>query len=104
MEVRLDRALTTSEWLQKFPIAKLYNLECISSDHNPILLVPQASARINAPFRYKFENTWMSEPMCEVIVKDGWTKETAVSILEKIKTYSQNLAIWGKEVTGNFNG
>lgn len=50
MEARLDRALTTSEWLQKFPIAKLYNLECISSDHIPILLVPQASARINAPF------------------------------------------------------
>lgn len=41
----------------------------------------------------------MSEPMCEVIVKDGWAKETTVSILEKIKTCSQSLAICGKYVT-----
>ncbi|XP_074373815.1 uncharacterized protein LOC141714180 [Apium graveolens] len=71
MEVRLDRALTNTEWLSLFPMAKLYNIEGTSSDHSPILLVPQVVAHIHAPYRFKFENAWMMEPMCEVIVQDA---------------------------------
>lgn len=70
MEVRLDRALTNLDWLFMFPMTKLYNLEGTSSDHCPILLVPQVLTRPKALCRFKFENAWMMEPMCEILVKD----------------------------------
>ncbi|XP_074356478.1 uncharacterized protein LOC141696197 [Apium graveolens] len=104
MEVRLDRALTNLAWLGLFPLAKLYNLESTSSDHSPILLVPQVVAKINAPFRFKFENAWMMEPMCEIIVNDGWLRDIEASVLQKIKTCSGSLTTWGREITGNFGG
>lgn len=36
IETRLDRALTSKEWLDIFPLAKLYNLEGSPSDHSVI--------------------------------------------------------------------
>ncbi|KAK1373805.1 hypothetical protein POM88_029998 [Heracleum sosnowskyi] len=66
MEVRLDRALTTEVWLNMFPMAKLYNVEGTTSDHSPILLVPQVISKVITPYRFKFENASMTEPMCEV--------------------------------------
>ncbi|KAK1382242.1 Endonuclease/exonuclease/phosphatase family protein [Heracleum sosnowskyi] len=45
-EVRLDRALTILPWLNMFPLVKLYNLEGSSSDHSPIMLVPQVCEKL----------------------------------------------------------
>ena len=36
--VRLDHALASSEWLQKFPTTKLHHLSGFSFDHKPIWL------------------------------------------------------------------
>lgn len=102
MEVRLDRVLTTEVWLDMFPMEKLYNVEGTTSDHSPILLVPQAISRVITPYRFKFENAWMVEPMCEVLVRDGWSSDSEASVTQKIKTCSNSLAIWGKEITGSF--
>ncbi|KAL8104292.1 hypothetical protein AgCh_028495 [Apium graveolens] len=102
MEVRLARALTTEVWLNMFPMANLYNLEGTTSDHSPILLVPQVISKVKAPYHFKFENAWMIEPMCEVIVRDGWSSDNEANILQKIRTCSHSLAIWGREITGNF--
>ncbi|XP_074347588.1 uncharacterized protein LOC141686452 [Apium graveolens] len=38
VEIRLDRALASSSWLELFPYAKLYNLEGSPSDHSAIFL------------------------------------------------------------------
>lgn len=104
MEVRLDRALVSLSWLNMFPMAKLYNLEGTSSDHSPILLVPQVINRIQAHFRFKFENAWILEPMYEVIVKEVLDSDKDATISQKIKICGQSLASWGKEITGNFSG
>lgn len=71
-EVRLDRALTTSSWLDLFPLAKLYNLDGSTSDHSPLLLVPQQKSVYNNQRRFRFENVWLTEPMCEQLIKDVW--------------------------------
>ncbi|KAK1401084.1 Endonuclease/exonuclease/phosphatase family protein [Heracleum sosnowskyi] len=64
MEVRLDRALMTDTWLTMFPVATLYNLEGSESDHSPLLLVPKRNENRKAYSRFRFENAWLSEPMC----------------------------------------
>ncbi|KAK1372464.1 hypothetical protein POM88_028657 [Heracleum sosnowskyi] len=40
MEIRLDRALVSSNFMNQFTDAKLVNLKISTSDHNPILLEP----------------------------------------------------------------
>ena len=35
---RLDRAVATMKWIEKFPVTKVMHLECGSSDHEPILI------------------------------------------------------------------
>lgn len=42
--------------------------------------------------------------MCTHIIKDGWKGDREVTIQEKIKSCSEKLAVWGKEITGNFSG
>ena len=37
---RLDRAVATIDWLEKFSDTKVVHLECGSSDHKPIVIFP----------------------------------------------------------------
>lgn len=83
---------------------KLYNLEGAPSDHSTILLVPQVYNRSARKHRFKFENAWLTEPMCTQIIKYGWQGDQEVTIQEKIKSCSEKLAVWGKEITSNFSG
>lgn len=103
-EVRLDRVLTSTAWLNLFPLAKPYNLEGASSDHSPIFLVPQQIVKTGSSYRFRFENAWLTDPMCEQLVKDGWEGDMRANIKYKVKACSERLAIWGKEITGNFSG
>ncbi|XP_074336431.1 uncharacterized protein LOC141673577 [Apium graveolens] len=104
MEIRLDRALTNESWLNYFPLEKLYKLDGAPSDHSAILLVPQILNRKPKVYRFKFENAWTTEPMCEQLVRESWLHSQDNNIQEKIKMCSDNLAVWGKEITGNFSG
>ena len=37
---RLDRAVSTADWIDLFPSTKVQTLSCVSSDHRPILILP----------------------------------------------------------------
>lgn len=104
MEIRLDIALTNASWLELFPVAKLYNLEGSTLDHNPLLLVPQQKVKNNRPHRFRFENAWLTEPMCEQLIRDSWTEGTSLEIQQKVKRCGEKLLVWGKELTNNFSG
>ncbi|XP_030498113.2 uncharacterized protein LOC115713770 [Cannabis sativa] len=72
IEVRIDRAVVSQNWLDMFPIAKLLNLEVSTSDHCPLLLLIGNAIKIAANRCFKFENSWLREPMCLQIVKETW--------------------------------
>lgn len=38
---RLDRAVSTVDWFNLFPVTKVKMLVCASSDHSPILVLPE---------------------------------------------------------------
>ncbi|KAL8088671.1 hypothetical protein AgCh_038446 [Apium graveolens] len=76
MEIILDRALTNESWLNNFPMAKLHNLEGAPSDHSAILLVPQVLNRGARKYRFKFENAWLTEPMCEQLREIFWRQRS----------------------------
>jgi len=39
---RLDRAVSTADWIDLFPAVKVQTLSCVSSDHNLILILPDS--------------------------------------------------------------
>lgn len=69
---RLDRAFANSEWWQKFPLCKLTVTHTISSDHDPIIMEPMCVNQSRKQFRFKFENTWLSEPNFKKEVIEYW--------------------------------
>ena len=38
---RLDRAMATTDWIELFSATKVVHLECGSSDHKPIIIIPK---------------------------------------------------------------
>ena len=51
---RLDRAIATMEWIEKFPATKVMHLECGSSDHKPILICLNGIPKIRQkPWRFE---------------------------------------------------
>uniref|UniRef100_A0A803PRW0 Reverse transcriptase domain-containing protein n=1 Tax=Cannabis sativa TaxID=3483 RepID=A0A803PRW0_CANSA len=103
VEVRLDRALVTSSWQQVFPNATLTNLEFTTSDHSPIYLEPIVCNNFVSPRRFRFENTWLKEPLCMEIVRDCWESNEVNCFAEKLSLCAEKLSSWGKEITGTLN-
>ncbi|XP_074356448.1 uncharacterized protein LOC141696167 [Apium graveolens] len=103
VEIQLDRAVASTSFLQQFQEAKLTNMEVTTSDHCPLLLEPVVMIKSGTfTKRFRFENAWLREPMCKSIVEDIWNNSTGKSWQEKIIACSNNLAVWGKEITGSF--
>lgn len=102
MEVRLDRALTCSSWLQSFPLSKFYNLEFSVSDHSPLLLVPKPVNVQVLPSHFRLENSWLTKPLCEQLTRDSWKLDSTGDIQQKVKRCGEKFWSWGKELLGNF--
>lgn len=102
-EIRLDRALTSGYWLSLFLGVKLYNVEETTSDHSPILLVPDEVKKIAGKRKFHFENAWLTEPWCKQLVTESWELGNNADIQTKIKHVSDNLFQWGQEITGKFS-
>uniref|UniRef100_A0A803PNG6 RNase H type-1 domain-containing protein n=1 Tax=Cannabis sativa TaxID=3483 RepID=A0A803PNG6_CANSA len=102
VEVRIDRALVSQTWLHLFPSGKLWNLEATTSDHSPLNLVLSHSAGAVKVRVFRFENSWLKEPLCFKIIEDVWSSNSGSHVSDKIKFCSDALLIWGKDYFGNF--
>lgn len=102
-EVRMDRVLANPSWVDIFHTAKLYNMEGSPSDHSPLLLIPEVAHKGVRKRHFKFENAWLTEPMCFQIVKSYWEEEDNSNVLQKLKCCAESLNIWGQKITGCFS-
>ncbi|KAF4369499.1 hypothetical protein G4B88_016439 [Cannabis sativa] len=84
-----------------FPCATLSNLDYSSSDHAAIYLEPVLPTVFAPHHRFRFENTWLKEPLCTEIVKDCWEFGHDYSLGGKLNLCAEKLKEWGKEITGN---
>lgn len=103
VEIRLDRAVASSSWLNLSKDARLVNLETSTSEHNPILLEPIVSIDLPRIRNHKFENAWLREPVCKLIVEDSWSKNQDESLPVKIVRCIEEVAAWGQDFTSNFH-
>uniref|UniRef100_A0A803PA04 Reverse transcriptase domain-containing protein n=1 Tax=Cannabis sativa TaxID=3483 RepID=A0A803PA04_CANSA len=103
IEVRPDRALISTSWNQLFHSATLSNLGFATSDHSPLFLEPVVVNNFAPSRRFRFENSWLKEPLCFEIIRDVWSQEHNISISNKINMFAEKLSSWGKELTGTLN-
>lgn len=103
VEIRLDRVLANTQWLDLFDGAKVYNLEGSPSDHSPLLLCPEVQQRANKKRSFRFENAWLTEPMCFQIIKECWKEESNDNVMQKLNRCADSLQVWGQEITGCFS-
>ena len=70
---RLDHVVATSDWLLRFPSARVYHLEGRWSDHKPIWV---SSEPMVLPKRrpFRFEEVWTSDQGCENVIEASWKK------------------------------
>lgn len=76
IQVRLDRALATSTWLDFFPNYSVVHSAGMVSGH--LALVVQLGARQRRPQRSmkirRFEEKWVTKAECEEVVREAWNK------------------------------
>ncbi|KAL8111889.1 hypothetical protein AgCh_019552 [Apium graveolens] len=80
-----------------FPLAKVYNLEGSPSDHSLLLLVPKRHTGGNTKRQFRFENAWLTEPMCFQIIKDRWEEDENNNVVQKIDKCAESLNVWVKK-------
>jgi len=100
---RLDRALVTAEWLNKWPSSSQFILNRNFSDHCPILLISKNVDWGPKPFR--IFDCWLQEKSFRDAVTSCWSQVSTRGwggfvLKEKIKHLKQKLKLWHKEHFG----
>lgn len=68
---RLDRAVSTVDWLAMFLVTKVVHLESGTLDHKLIMIYLEGfPKRVNKPWR--FEQMWMRDESCREVIEDAW--------------------------------
>lgn len=95
IQERLDRGLSTKEWLELFPDAEVRVLEVSISDHMPLYLQLNRKIYVPKDKRFHFENMWIQEKDCRNIIEDCWKNGDSNDLLEKMARCCARLEEWG---------
>ena len=105
IQLRLDRALATPEWLVKFAGMRVYHLVDSTSDHCALLLntsPPHRSSHIKC---FHFEALWTKNMECREIIESSWGMgidlSTPEGIMENLKLCAFELSSWSSSVYGH---
>ena len=105
IRIRLDRCMATNFWFQKFPGTRIHHLNCMSSDHSPLLINLSGLPEPRKKRCFRFEEMWLSDPTCGETVEEVWsnTRESnpSIAILKKVAKCEQELTWWNKHNFGH---
>ena len=103
---RLDRALTTTDWVNLFPMARLHRLTSLATDHSPLVLCFVGKTNAKKPKKlFKFESMWLKELRCEEVVMEAWSEGLASStnfpLVACLNACRSRLDAWNKAEFGH---
>ena len=92
--------MSSAAWYDLFPATKVITLVCVSSDHSPILVLPEGI--ISKPQRpWRFEQMWLEKQGCHDTVKRAWkaiSLEPPMSrVIQNVDTCKTQLKAWNKK-------
>jgi hypothetical protein len=99
---RLDRALVNEACLTMHPDASLQHLDCMRSDHRPILLETEQQLEVLIHGKKFFEAKWLREESFRSVVEQAWAraeaKMTDGGVLAKLAHMHSTLHAWDADV------
>ncbi len=103
IQVRLDRALISNEWILHYKCSLSAQVR-VGSDHYPIFFsADQCFFKKNFPFR--FEKMWTLHPNLESLIQEWWNinvEGTALfRVAAKLKNVKKSIKFWNKTTFGN---
>ena len=103
---RLDRAVTTTNWLDMFLATKVVHLECDSSDHKPLIIRLKGN-QIKQRRPWRFEQMWLEDTRCSEVVDLAWRRNfpgnPIAQVEGKIKECQVKLKQWSHVSFGSIN-
>ena len=105
IQLRLDRALATPKWIEKFEGMRVYHLVDSTSDHCALLLTASPPQRSSYAKRFHFEALWTKNEACREVIESSWGMEVDLStlegIMENLKLCASELSNWSSSVYDN---
>ncbi|XP_074296243.1 uncharacterized protein LOC141624234 [Silene latifolia] len=99
-QCRIDRAMGTNEWLDRFPYARLIHLEREWSDHSPIKLVlDRREGKKEYIHKFRFEQMWAGEEGCEDAIRRG-VERGGGEMMNTLSSCAKELQSWKKTSIG----
>nr|POE60460.1 hypothetical protein CFP56_52631 [Quercus suber] len=103
---RLDRAVASLAWGERFKEARVYHLSNSASNHSPLSLhfFVKKKKRFKRKI-FRFESMWLKDRKCENIVKNAW-EEGSMSVgsfpISRCMELCRNrLEVWNKREFGH---
>ncbi|CAH9089342.1 unnamed protein product [Cuscuta epithymum] len=96
LEQKLDRILVNDAWWDSFTGAQAVSVEAPASDH--MALQVQVKHRVPNGRRrfFKFENNWIKEDACRIVVTSSWEATRQRPINERIGFCATELTRWDR--------
>ncbi|KAK9289093.1 hypothetical protein L1049_017564 [Liquidambar formosana] len=107
VEMRLDRSLINSHWIDAWNNSYCITLPQVNSNHHPLLLVATHNS-FSGPRPFRFIDAWTYHSSFMKIVSDCWKSTIAYGcpmfiLREKLKRLKLCLKAWNKEVFGHID-
>ena len=105
---RIDRAVATQSWCNRFSAFKVTNGDPRHSDHRPIIIDTQGGAkrqqgatRSSTP---RIEAKWLEEEDCRAMVENAWKKGVQLEgkgVAAAVKGVMGELVDWSRNILGD---
>ncbi|OMO64639.1 reverse transcriptase [Corchorus capsularis] len=100
---RLDRALITNSWLERFSHSTEKHVISNVSDHLPLVISIQEQPTVQwrGPKPFRFESMWCTPDGFEQVVREAWTNDGHKGISNNLMACKRALSTWNRSVFGN---
>ncbi|XP_050281711.1 uncharacterized protein LOC126722610 [Quercus robur] len=99
---RLEHAVATEDWKEKYPECIVTHLHSHALDHFPIVLQTKPTRNLNtrSTRSFWFEESWLLWEDCDVVVQEAWNKGEGIRsglsrIKDRIACCGLELHAWG---------
>ena len=104
---RLDRAVASPSWCQRFPFYKVVHGDPRHSDHRALIVQVESEGRRKRQRGrkglFRFEPKWLEEDQCGTVVDNAWGREINArggSVMDALKGVAKDLTEWSTTCLG----
>ena len=96
--LRLDRALATQNWIDKYKEARVHHIVDLTSDHFALLVLDSFIPQHLRKRRFHFKAMWIKKKECKDIIEAAWrnsiNQNTPSGMVERLNECVAKLNSW----------